>query len=531
MGRVRAAVYNRYWPTGGGGEAYGAGVAYVLRQRAEVDLLCHDPVDVEWLAERLRIDLDGVTARVIADRPGSVTAAARDYDLFVNVSYMSGDLAPSPQSLYVVHFPNPPELGLSKPRKAVIRGLRAVGQMPPAVEHLDGFFDRDPGALGVRWTTGAGRVRITLPPGAGPTPVTFRFGAGRPEPTVVSLAVDGHVVSEVEVGGPSGGRLDAVRGTRAHVVLTGEGPSNEQTVTILSDTFVPADLAGADRRALGVPLRGVQVGRSLTAAAETWLPWLGTRGTPSDWQLSYGALVANSAFTASWVKRWWSLDSQVLYPPVSMQERGVKGPQILNVGRFFAAEQGHSKKQLELVRAFRALVDGGLRGWTLHLVGGCEAVGRPYLEQVQGAAAGYPVEFHVDASGEELAALYAGASVYWHASGMGESPTRHPGRLEHFGMTTVEAMSAGAVPVVIGLAGQTETVRHGVDGFHIANIRELAELTRLLIDDEHLREEMSRRAEQRARQYSLEAFGHRFWDLVEALPDVEGAGHYGPSAS
>ena len=70
VGRVRAAVYNRYWPTGGGGEAYGAGVAHVLRQRGDVDLLCHEPVDIGWLSERLRVDLGGVSARVIDDRPG-----------------------------------------------------------------------------------------------------------------------------------------------------------------------------------------------------------------------------------------------------------------------------------------------------------------------------------------------------------------------------------------------------------------------------------------------------------------------------
>ena len=215
---------------------------------------------------------------------------------------------------------------------------------------------------------------------------------------------------------------------------------------------MPAESGGHDRRVLGVPLRGVQVGRGLAASAEIWFPWVGARGTPTDWQRTYGAIVANSRFTASWVRRWWSVDSEVLYPPVSMQARGAKGPVILNVGRFFAAEQGHSKKQLEMVHAFRTLVDRGLRGWTLHLVGGCEGVGRPYLERVRAAAAGYPVDIHVDASGDDLAALYAQASIYWHASGMGESPDRHPGRLEHFGMTTVEAMSAGAVPVVIGLA-------------------------------------------------------------------------------
>lgn len=524
---MRAAVYNRYWHTGGGGEAYGAGLANVLAQRADVDLLCHQPVDTGWLSERLRVDLSGIGTRVVADRPGAVTAAAAGYDLFVNVSFMSGDLAPHPRSIYVVHFPNPPELGLSRPKKAVIRGLRALGGLPAAVEYRSGFFERDSGSRGVRWTTGEAVVRLTMP-ATGAIPVTFVFGAGRPQSTRVGIETGGEVVAEVAVGGAMS-RAQALRGTSATVLLSGDGPHHECTVTLRSDTFVPAEHGSHDRRALGVPLRGVRVGTSVAAHAETWLPWLGTRGTPAPWQLSYGTLVANSEFTAAWIRRWWSADSQVLHPPVTMQPRGDKRATILNVGRFFAAEQGHSKKQLELVQAFRTLVDGGERGWTLHLVGGCEASGRPYLERVRQAAVGYPVELHIDASGGELAELYASASIYWHASGMGEDADRHPGRLEHFGMTTVEAMSAGAVPVVIGLAGQTETVRDGVDGYHFLRAEGLVAATRRLIADADLRARMADSAQARAREFSLEAFADRLSTIVDGLPSPEGPERYGPA--
>jgi hypothetical protein len=70
-------------------------------------------------------------------------------------------------------------------------------------------------------------------------------------------------------------------------------------------------------------------------------------------------------------------------------------------------------------------------------------------------------------------------------------------------MTTVEAMSAGVVPVVIGLAGQRETVRHGVDGYHFQKLSDLAALTRCLVEDGALRAQMSLSAEARAREFSL----------------------------
>ena len=73
----------------------------------------------------------------------------------------------------------------------------------------------------------------------------------------------------------------------------------------------------------------------------------------------------------------------------------------------------------------------------------------------------------------ELRSLFARASVYWHATGLGEDPELHPERMEHFGIATVEAMSAGAVPVAIGVAGQLEVFDDGVEGFHFHDLDEL----------------------------------------------------------
>ena len=165
----------------------------------------------------------------------------------------------------------------------------------------------------------------------------------------------------------------------------------------------------------------------------------------------------------------------MLYPPVRMHDGGHKEPIILSVGRFFGAESGHSKKQLQLVEAFRRLLDRGVAGWTLHLVGGCGEADLGYLESVQAAAEGLPVVFHVDAPGDELEDLYARASLFWHATGLGEDPEADPQRLEHFGIATVEAMSAGVVPVVFGVAGQLEIVEDGVSGYHFDDLDELVD--------------------------------------------------------
>ena len=170
------------------------------------------------------------------------------------------------------------------------------------------------------------------------------------------------------------------------------------------------------------------------------------------------------------------------------------------------------------MRAFRTLRRPGLRGWTLHLVGGCSEAG-PHLPR-RGAArppTGYPVQIHVDATGAELEALYARAAIYWHASGLGEDPERHPGRLEHFGITTVEAMSAGAVPVVIGLAGQLETVRHGVDGLPLPDARRAVALTGSSSMTRRSAERMAASAAARARTFDIDAFELQLRGIVDRL--------------
>ena len=517
---MRTAVYNRYWDTGGGAEKYGAVMAQVLSSDGPLDLLTHDPVDVDWLADRLHVDLSRVDVRSVADEPGAVTEVARDYDLFVNVSYMSPDPAPDTRSLYVVHFPTALDGHVGSVQKMLGRAMPWLHRAADVrMQWGQGFYHREPGSRGIAWTSGDARLRFVTSPEA-PVTVMLAFGHQRPPeigPTPVRIEVDGEVSSELVLNPPQT-RLDGRRSVVVGVDVQSPEPGVPVEMRIVSDTFVPSDVLGnGDRRRLGVPLKWLDIRSGRTASIRHWLPLPAAASTSAGWTDTYGALIANSEFTRGWVARYWGCDSEVVYPPVTMHAPATKEPIILSVGRFFPADMGHSKKQLELVRAFRALVDQGVRGWTLHLVGGCSDAGRSYLDEVRRAADGYPVQIHVDATGPELEVLYGAASIYWHASGLGEDPERHPGRLEHFGITTVEAMSAGVVPVVIGLAGQLETVRHGVDGLHFQTLGGLTDLTRQLIADERTRERMASSALARARAFDIDAFERQLRAIVDRL--------------
>jgi len=222
----------------------------------------------------------------------------------------------------------------------------------------------------------------------------------------------------------------------------------------------------------------------------------------------YSEIVCYSEYVRGWVREYWDREATVVHPPVEVPAAepawGLKERIVLSVGRFFAT--AHSKRQDVMVEAFKALCDAGLSGWELHLAGGVhrDAEHAGYYRRVLAAAAGYPIHVHADVAPKELEDLYARASLYWHAAGYGTP--EDPATAEHFGMTTVEAMARGAVPIVFGRGGQVEVVTSGRDGFLWTSLAELQERTRRLAADAGLRQELARAARESSRRFSPERF-------------------------
>ena len=498
---MKVAVYDRYWSTGGGGEKFAAGVAAALAGEHDVHLLAHEPVDLAWLGERLLLDLSGLAVDVLDDDLG-VTRASAAYDLFVNASYLSWDANRARHGLFIVHFPGPrPDRAEQARRWVAGRARGALAGDGATVELGERFYTPESTRLhGIRWTGGDAELIVSSPTG-GRVPVTVLLGRYLPPqvaPLEVTAEVDGAVVGRATVDVPPG---EPVR------------------VDLRCPAWVPAEAGiGADRRPLGVPVIGAHAGGGWRAGVARTVPVLaGETGRPAHLD-SYDRLVANSRYTQVWIERLWHRPSGLLHPPVSLLQRGDKAPISLSVGRFFLPGAGHNKKQLEMVTAFRRLVERGrAEGWEYHLVGGCAPEHAPYLDQILAAAEGLPVVVHPDASGAELRDLYGRASIFWHAAGLDEDPERHPDRYEHFGITTVEAMSAGAVPVVIDAAGQVEIVEQGATGYRFAGLDDLVGHTERLIADPAWRATLSAAAERRARDFGWDAFVSRVRAEVAGL--------------
>lgn len=174
----------------------------------------------------------------------------------------------------------------------------------------------------------------------------------------------------------------------------------------------------------------------------------------------------NSKFTKYFIEKNWNLEvTQVHNPLVSLTEikpQKNKETIILNVGRFF--KQLHSKRQDVLVELFKQLVDSNqelFKSWKLVLIGTSED--DEYLSQIKTMAQGYKIEIKTDISRKKLIEYYQKAAIYWHATGYGVNELQHPEKVEHFGITTIEAMAAGCVPIVINKGGQKEILGRSLD--------------------------------------------------------------------
>ncbi len=508
---MRTAVYNAHWDTLGGGEQLAGGMASALARRHDVDLLVREPFDAVVASERLGFDLTGFPQLEIPLGTRAFLELSEHDDLLANTSFSSCFPSRAARSLYYVHFPIPNDLA-SPTATERWRWFTPV-PLRSWIERVDGFWLPEfPG--GGSWTRGTARIDLVIPAGV-VAPLRFDLSAHAWPPGRLPH-VRATLGDEVLHDGTGGHKR-----TRVHTTVTGRGSASPLTIEITSDTFVPRiEVGNDDDRELGVIVSHVYLGRRFPSASPRDIALMRSiphAGAVHDFLDSYDAVVANSAYTARWIGRLWNRDATVIAPPVRPRAPGEKQRVILSVGRFFPNVSGHSKKQLELVEAFRIACARGLTGWELHLAGGCSDAERGYVETVRQAAVGLPVRFHVNARGKDLAELFAGAALFWHGAGLGEDPERHPDRFEHFGISVVEAMSAGAVPLVYAHGGPAAIIDGADCGAVYATIDELAARTIALTDDAAEVRRRAANAIRRADEFTFDSFAERVETLVDGL--------------
>lgn len=230
-------------------------------------------------------------------------------------------------------------------------------------------------------------------------------------------------------------------------------------------------------------------------------------------------IICYSQFMFKIIKKKLGLSPIILPPAIDIvqfkSDITEKKNIILSVGRFFS--HLHNKKHDFLIKVFKKYFPTLFKNWKLIIVGGfSDKEGEAKLKNLQVQSKGYPIEILTGISFESLCSLYKKAKIYWHATGYGEDLKRYPEKAEHFGITTLEAMAAGCVPVVFAAGGQIEIVKDGLNGFLWQSEEELIHKTKILINNYKLYKNLCYSAQKKAEDFSLNLFYEKLNRIISS---------------
>jgi glycosyltransferase involved in cell wall biosynthesis len=228
-------------------------------------------------------------------------------------------------------------------------------------------------------------------------------------------------------------------------------------------------------------------------------------------------VVCNSQFTKKFIDTEFNINSQVVYPPIDTKnfKPGKKQNLILYVGRFSKLMQ--SKNHSLLIREFQKLVNrADLKSWRLVLAGGAGVGTGNFIQELKTQAQNHPIDILPNPDFRLLKKLYSQAKIFWSASGYGINPEKEPEKCEHFGITVVEAMTAGAVPIAVNLGGHPEIITHHKNGFLWGSPEDLRAYTLNLINDQTDWQTLSQAAQSRAQAFSTQNFVSNFSQIIKA---------------
>ncbi len=223
-----------------------------------------------------------------------------------------------------------------------------------------------------------------------------------------------------------------------------------------------------------------------------------------------------------WRARRWP-QVEVLNPPVQVADlqkanevSTVKQDDcslIVLVGRVFQGRQskGHSAA-IELLIHMRQEYPHCC--FNLAVAGHIMPGFKDYAEGLILSGKHHNVEFHFNVEKEDLYTLLKRARIQWHLTG-GFNDESDPASFEHFGISIVEGMSMGVIPVVLNQGGPAEIVTES-SGIVVGNMKGFINASvHLLLMDSHRRDALSAIARERAKLYSEESFAERATRMIQ----------------
>lgn len=226
----------------------------------------------------------------------------------------------------------------------------------------------------------------------------------------------------------------------------------------------------------------------------------------------FDTYVVNSQFTREHVlaaleRIGLSKPVTVAYPPVADRHDPAlepDGSKILSVGRIFSS--GHAKNFDDLIRVFSSL-SSYQPEISLTLIGGLPVTkeSQELYRDLRRATERLKIQLLPNATNRQVQEELNRSAYYWHGTGLGVNTKRSPEACEHFGITPVEALTAGATVLAVANGGPPEYLRHGETGYLYRDAEELESTMRQL-----LRGDLGRTGD-RGRQEALRFSPENFW--------------------
>jgi len=220
-----------------------------------------------------------------------------------------------------------------------------------------------------------------------------------------------------------------------------------------------------------------------------------------------GTIVANSKFNQNVIEKFLGKSALVVNPPVlscrilSRANWGNRKNTVITISRF------RSAKGLEIIPKIASY----LEDCEFVLIGIVDSGSERCLKELSEEAERLRVQDRVHIFKNKsysftLAALST-AKVFLHTQST-----------EAFGMSIVESMAAGCVPIVPRTGGPWLDIldqKQGEYGYSYGSVQEAAEMIKMLVENEDLRKEVSARARERAMVFDSSVFEREILSVVE----------------
>lgn len=216
-----------------------------------------------------------------------------------------------------------------------------------------------------------------------------------------------------------------------------------------------------------------------------------------------GQLLSTSNYTQRFIRKMWGRESSTLYPPCPVElyhkVSDHRENLAITVGRIVPSKR--MNLFLEIARQLPA--------FNFAIVGSVPNANDSYYNLLRRSAPSN-VSFFLSPL-RRVKEILGKAKVYVHCT-----------ENEHFGITIVEAMAGGCVPVVHDSGGPRETVTPDV-GFRWKDVDEAVRQVSAIMTDSQLQRELSKSSSEKAWLYSDEAFES---SLMKILDDIRGRANY-----